>query len=376
MNNSDVTIIGGGLAGLVSSIQLALEGFSVSLFEKKTYPFHRVCGEYISREVLGYLSELGIDLHAYKPAEINRLLLSNTGGRQTEVSLPLGGVGISRYTLDYQLYLRALELGVLIYEGTSISELAFNGRGFDWVSSTQKKGYSKVVMGAHGKRSQIDRVLNRKFFAGKSGFLGIKYHRKGSFPSDLIALHIFPRGYCGISQIEEGKINMCYLVEGAVLKEHGSIEAVEAYLLKENKELEAFMCNSNSLYKRPLVISNVSFAPKPPVEQHILMVGDAAGLISPLCGNGMAMAIHSANLASNCIQSYLEGSLSREEMERSYRRQWRQNFSQRIRVGRTLQRVFLSPAWSRATVPLLASFPKLGAQVIRKTHGTSFSVVN
>ena len=373
MHKSDVTIIGGGLAGLISSIQLAKENISVSLFEKKVYPFHRVCGEYVSREVLDYLVELGVDLRSYNPAEIDRLLLSTPSGRTTEVSLPLGGIGISRYHLDYQLYVRALELGVTIFEGIAISELFFEGKGFDWRTSNQKNGYSEIVLGAHGKRSQIDRILKRKFFGEKSGFLGIKYHREGSFPSDLIALHIFPKGYCGISQIEEGKINMCYLVEGSVLKQHGSIEGVESYLLQENQNLKAFMQNSTSLYKRPLVISNVSFTSKPPVDQHVLMMGDAAGLISPLCGNGMAMAIHSAKLASQCAISYLEGKLNREEMENQYTRLWNQNFSQRIRVGRTLQGVFLSPSWSWATVPLLATFPYLGKQVIRKTHGTSIS---
>ncbi|MEM6628359.1 MAG: NAD(P)/FAD-dependent oxidoreductase [Bacteroidota bacterium] len=371
MRKSDVTIIGGGLAGLISSIQLAKKGLSVHLFEKKSYPFHRVCGEYVSREVLGYLYELGIDLKSYYPAEINRLLLTTKAGKQSVVSLPLGGVGISRYLLDFELYKRALEVGVEVFEQTAISEVSFDGFRFNLLTSAQERFHSRMVIGAHGKRSQIDRVLKRKFFAERSGFLGIKYHREGSFPPDVIALHIFPKGYCGISQIEEGKINMCYLVEGSVLKEHGSIEAVEAHLLKANKELEEFMHCSRSLYSRPLVISNVSFSNKPPVEQHILMVGDAAGLISPLCGNGMAMAIHSAKLASDCTIAFLEGKLNRKETEEAYTSLWKQQFSQRIRVGRALQWAFLSPTWSRATVPLLASFPRLGTQVIRKTHGSS-----
>ena len=58
---ADVVILGGGLAGLIASLILTQNGYDVVLIEKKTYPFHKVCGEYISNEVLPYLNSLGID---------------------------------------------------------------------------------------------------------------------------------------------------------------------------------------------------------------------------------------------------------------------------------------------------------------------------
>ncbi len=70
----DVAIIGGGLAGLNLSIQLARSGHSVVLFEKETYPFHKVCGEYISMESWNFLTEeIRADLKNQEVAFINKL---------------------------------------------------------------------------------------------------------------------------------------------------------------------------------------------------------------------------------------------------------------------------------------------------------------
>jgi 2-polyprenyl-6-methoxyphenol hydroxylase-like FAD-dependent oxidoreductase len=56
----EVLIVGGGLAGLVSALLLAQEGHLVTVVEKKVYPFHRVCGEYVSNEVLDFLKRNGL----------------------------------------------------------------------------------------------------------------------------------------------------------------------------------------------------------------------------------------------------------------------------------------------------------------------------
>src|SRR5689334_8372428 len=114
----DVAIIGGGLAGLSLSIQLVKKGFSVVLFEKETYPFHKVCGEYVSSEAWAFLENLGVPLSAMHLPIINNLLLTAPNGKSFHTSLPQGGFGISRFTLDYELYKIANREGVSIKEGT------------------------------------------------------------------------------------------------------------------------------------------------------------------------------------------------------------------------------------------------------------------
>src|ERR1700712_1259053 len=106
MNNDqlyDVCIAGGGLAGLSLSIQLAKAGYNVVLFEKEKYPFHKVCGEYISLESWDFIVSLGLNLDVMNLPIIKKLIVSSPNGKCIKHPLPLGGFGISRYTLDHEL---------------------------------------------------------------------------------------------------------------------------------------------------------------------------------------------------------------------------------------------------------------------------------
>ena len=108
----EIIIIGGGLAGLVSSIQLAKAGRKVLLIEKKKYPFHKVCGEYISNETRPFLESLGVNFEDLGVKEITKFQFTSPSGRVLETDLDLGGFGISRYKLDEYLFHLAEENGV------------------------------------------------------------------------------------------------------------------------------------------------------------------------------------------------------------------------------------------------------------------------
>jgi flavin-dependent dehydrogenase len=106
-----VAIIGGGLAGLTAAIHLRQKGYIVTLFEKNDYPKHKVCGEFISNEVLPYWESLGVEIQKLQPTTLTQTVISIPTGKQLETVLPLGGFGISRYTLDNYLYTKAKEAG-------------------------------------------------------------------------------------------------------------------------------------------------------------------------------------------------------------------------------------------------------------------------
>src|SRR5579863_10090348 len=76
----DVALVGGGLAGLSLSILLANANYRVALFEKEKYPFHRVCGEYISLESWNFLEELGVPLSDWNLPVIRKVLISAPNG--------------------------------------------------------------------------------------------------------------------------------------------------------------------------------------------------------------------------------------------------------------------------------------------------------
>ena len=72
-----VIVIGGGLGGLISSILLVRGGYHVTLIEEKKYPFHRVCGEYISNEVIPFLKRNGLYPGELSPCSISKFHLTS-----------------------------------------------------------------------------------------------------------------------------------------------------------------------------------------------------------------------------------------------------------------------------------------------------------
>ncbi|MNN34060.1 hypothetical protein D3C81_1478450 [compost metagenome] len=100
------------------------------------------------------------------------------------------------------------------------------------------------------------------------------------------------------------------------------------------------------------------------------MVGDAASLIHPFCGNGMAMAIHSAKIASELIVDYYAGKItSREGLEKRYINQWRKNFARRLFFGRILATVLRYEVGIRVLMRVATLFPAVLTWIIKQTHG-------
>jgi menaquinone-9 beta-reductase len=396
----DVIIIGGGLAGLVSALELRRAGLGVTLIERKTYPFHRVCGEYVSNEVKPYLESLGLNLTALGATNITEFELTAPSGRALRAELDLGGFGISRYLLDYELYRLGQAAGVDFVLGKTVESvksetgLAFQSivTGEIPVTSNQSPATTHstvalndgqiltalLVIGAFGKRSRLDKSLNRGFMLQPSPYVGVKYHIKigaaQPFPKNQISLHNFRDGYCGMSAIEADKYCLCYLTTRANVRQFGNIADMERAVLWQNPRLRDVFENAEFLYDKPEVINEISFAPKAAVENHILMAGDAAGLITPLCGNGMAMAIHGAKLVSELSIKFLHKKTSRTDLETEYRRGWSALFARRLWVGRTVQKLFGNALVSELAVGLFGlSEPALHG-VMRQTHGSVIGV--
>jgi len=371
--NWDVLIIGGGLAGLTAAIHLSQKDLKVLLIEKSEYPRHKVCGEYISNEILPYLSWLGVDISQLNPTYISKFEFSSNDGKNAQAELPLGGFGVSRYTLDYFLYQKALADNAVILKDT-VTNIVFDHDIFT-VTTSEQTLTAKIVLGAFGKRSNVDQVLNRNFFNKKSAWLAVKAHYLGNIDNDLVALHNFNGGYCGVSKVENDIINICYLADYATFKQYKNIEEYQQNVLYKNKHLKSVFENSTLLFEKPLTISQISFDKKQAVENHILMIGDTAGLIHPLCGNGMAMAIHSSKIASELILDfYADKKISREALEKKYQKEWNKNFGKRLFMGRILARILTHKIITNMLVSITASFPGLLLAIIKQTHGKPIPV--
>jgi flavin-dependent dehydrogenase len=380
MSVTQVAIIGGGLGGLTTALRLAREGVEVTLIEKKAYPFHKVCGEYVSNETLPYLRRLGVDPFELGAVPISQLTVSAKSGRRLDAALPLGGFGISRYRLDAHLAERCRAAGVQLLTSERVESVQQSGAGFELTLQSGTTLTAQWALGSWGKRELLDQRLSRPFLTQRTGYVGVKYHIATDFAADRIALHNFSGGYCGLSRIEEGRYCLCYLARRDDLRRAGSVQALEANVVRQNKFLDTVWAESDFLYDKPEVINEISFAPKEQVVQGVWLVGDAAGLITPLCGNGMAMAIRGGRLAADLLleQGGLKAKTSPSRTERTalehfYSSKWRQLFGTRLWAGRRLQALMGRSAPTEFAVGLLVASPALLQRVVRLTHGEPFA---
>ena len=371
----DVIIVGGGLAGLTSAIHLSKFKKQVLVIEKQSYPKHKVCGEYISNEVIPYLNSLEIDPIKEGAKKINKVHVSTTNGSLIKGDLPLGGFGMSRYFFDNLLLKKACLNGVKVIKD-SVMSIIFQNDIFIIKTKSSDIFKSKIAIGAYGKRSDLDIKMNRKFIRKKSPYLAVKSHAKGKFPDDLIGLHNFKGGYCGVSKVENNSINLCYITEYSSFKKHKNISDFQKQVVFKNKHLRKIFKESTSLFKKSLTISQISFETKNPIENHIIMCGDTAGVIHPLCGNGMGMAILSSKLASELIIQFLNGEIkNREDLENQYLMSWNKEFKTRLKMGHFIAWLFRSEIISQITYSIIKMIPFLLPKMIQFTHGKQIKMI-
>ncbi|AXT55252.1 NAD(P)/FAD-dependent oxidoreductase [Aquimarina sp. AD1] len=368
-SHKHIVIIGGGLAGLTSAIHLAKYQIPVLIIEKDQYPKHKVCGEYISNEIMPYFDFLGIKLDDLGVVKISELNISTTKGKIIKSKLPLGGFGISRYTLDNYLWNLAKSLGVQTLND-QVLDVGYKKNRFSVKTANNALITSDYVIGAYGKRSILDKKLERDFSKNKSPWLAVKAHYKSSFNPNTVALHNFDGGYCGLSMVENNTVNACYLVNYDSFKRCKDIDHFEENVLKKNPYLKDFFENSQRIFEKPITISQINFDRKQPVENHVFMLGDAAGLIHPLCGNGMAMAIQSAKiLCELLINNYESNIYTLEKIEELYSKEWKTMFSKRLYAGRILQKMLLNETIQQIGQKVATLVPVIVPKIIKQTHG-------
>ncbi|MEM8889101.1 MAG: FAD-dependent monooxygenase, partial [Bacteroidota bacterium] len=255
MKEADVIVIGGGLGGWISAIHLKKAGLQVMLIEKRQYPFHKFCGEYLSAEVEPYLSSLGISLEKLGANRIHQFKLSSHTGEYAKSRLGIGGFGIRRYELDYQLAKLGQKLGIQLVEGKEVRKIQFEADYHKIICKDKSEYTTKLIIGAYGKRSSLDKELNREFFQNSSSYIGVKHYLDYDYPAGEVSLHNFEGGYCGMARMEDGSLNLCYLSKKEVLNKYGGIDALEVKALSQNPFIKEVFSSSRKLLDKPIVIS-------------------------------------------------------------------------------------------------------------------------
>jgi flavin-dependent dehydrogenase len=353
---SKATVIGAGPAGCVAALVLARAGVEVTLVEQHRFPRDKVCGECLSALAIHTLETLGIArlLAELRPAVLREASIYTTADARYRLPLPRPMWGISRSALDAFLLGQAVSAGARVMqparcEGVDDKPGAIRVRDLranevqtiqaDWVIVADGKGLQSLSP------------------APPTGDFGIKAHfRDVDGPRDAIELFGVNGAYGGLAAVEGATWNAAFSVPVAQLRGcGGNIDGLFQSIRRENPCLNRRMSGARRIGEwlaSPL--------PRFGVRRHwpagVIPVGNAAAAIEPIGGEGMGLAIASAELAARHLLKHgTSGSsaVARAELFSRYERLWRI----RRAACRLAAMVVSRPHVSRLLLPFLNIVP-------------------
>lgn len=322
-------IAGGGLAGLALGVALRRRGVRVTLWEAGHYPRHRVCGEFISgrgREILSRQGLLGA-IPADQVRAATTAAFFTPGRAVLERPLPEPALCVSRWVLDQSLAREFLRLG---------GELRAGER---WA-----QGWGEGVVRATGRRPRSAAPGYRWF--------GMKAHARDVRLSADLEMHFNAQGYVGLCRLADGGVNVCGLFRSdAAVPNLGArwrawLGGPEGSVL--SGRLAAARWEEGS-FTSVAALSPGHADPPPPGE---CRVGDALSMIPPVTGNGMSMALESAEIAVEPLTAFCCGNIGWPEALARIRGASERSFRRRLRWARWLQAALFSPLGRTALLAL------------------------
>lgn len=340
-------VIGGGPAGSMLALRLAAAGRKVVLLEKERAAHHKVCGEFLSREAIEYLNQIGVDPVNLGAGAIRSVRLHagrNTFGER----LPFTAMSLSRRVLDEVLLTRAALAGCDVRRGISVEKLHRTGdqclvqvRGGEAIEAN-------TIFLATGKHE-----LNGCERGGgtQHDLVGFKMHWKLARAQTeqirgAMELFLFIQGYGGLSLVEEDTANLCFVVRRECLRRVGGWEALLESILDEVPGIRDRLQDAIPCWTKPLAISPIPYGHLSGAADGIWRVGDQAAVIPSFTGDGISIALHSAALAS---QMFLDGKTADQ-----YAGCLANQLSVRMRFASMLSRIMVTPA-GRAFAPTVFS---------------------
>src|SRR5216684_8587147 len=332
----DVAIVGAGPGGSTLAALLARRGYSIALIDRDAFPRDKLCGEFLSYDALPIIEALGVDLGGAPEITHCRVVGRH---RMYAFDFPHPARGVSRMLLDDALYRRAVALGA---QSVTATATAVSHDSVTFEGGTVR---ARVVAGAWGRWGRFDQQLERAFVRDRSHRnFGFKRHYRGEGAKGVIELYSFANGYLGVSDVEGGITNICGLVHARRLQGHkGRWDSFVDEIRAEEEPLEAMYARYEPAQDGFLSSEPVIFRSRSAVEEGIFMIGDASGVIDPLTGNGMAMALQSALVAAPFIAAALENG-DRQHSEDAYRARHAQLFGRRIGWSRRVAFLLSRPA--------------------------------
>ncbi len=367
---SKIAIAGAGPAGSSLAIRLAESGFETVLIERKRFPREKLCGEFISPECFDHFRALGVldEMLDAGGDHIYETRFFEVGGRSVTVpSRWFGGrefaLSLSRAEMDNRLLERARRAGVEVIDGVSIVGVDSDNSVITALRTRSEDGTLRdigadIYVDATGRAGVLARLAEKKTAGAqppstKPILVGFKAHLSDTnLAKGVCEMYSFRGGYAGLSNVEHGLANLCFLIESKTVRSIGGdpAEIVERVVSKNKRAADAL--NGFTTAGEWLAVSIDGFGTKSPAPAvNLFAVGDAASFIDPFTGSGMVMAFQSAELLADVITT---NHRSLEQGSMDYSTAYRKKFANRLRICSMLRRTAFMPTLATGIVTSLA----------------------
>ena len=382
----DVAIAGAGPAGTSAAIQLALGGARVLLVEEKKFPRPKLCGEFISPECLTHFKRLGLmdQMSAAGGAVLSETVFYSRRGRHLAVPSEWfqsgsSAMGLSRSEMDHQLLERAKSVGVTVLEESHALPLASRNKEVQGIrvrTGNQTHDYrAKVTVDATGRTRALARQLDPPRAKGRKNrkpLVAFKAHLENARVAvGACEIYFYERGYGGLSSVEGGLSNLCFIVAANDVRRCGSDpERVLREIVMKNARAAHTLATARAASPW-LSVSLETFGRSSLVPaEGLVTIGDAAAFIDPFTGSGMLMALESGNVAADVINRHLPLLRQRgfESLARDYDAEYTRRFQSRLLISGLLRRAAFVPRLDEAAILFLGNSAHLRRKLARATR--------
>ena len=384
----DVAIAGAGPAGSSAAIRLALNGARVLLLEEKTFPRAKLCGEFISPECIKHFQQLGVmdQMLAAGAHALRETVFYSARGHQVAVpsewfAAGATALGLSRREMDQGLLERARAVGVTILEGAHATGLILENnvvRGVKAKTSTGATEYrARLSIDATGRTRALARHFDpdsqRRSNKSKRGLVAFKAHLENTqVAAGTCEIYFYGGGYGGLSEIEHGLSNLCFIVSAGDVRRLGSDpERVMREVVMKNARAAETLAQAH-VFSPWLSVSLEGFGRRMLQPANgLLTIGDAASFIDPFTGSGMLMALESGQVVAEAIGSRLGSANQAQAIEllaREYEREYSRRFDSRLHVSGLLRRAAFVPYLAEAAVLIFGASARLRRRLARATR--------
>ena len=408
MSNYDAIIIGGGPAGSSAAISLSRGGARVLVLEEKRMPRGKLCGEFITPECFPTLERLGV-MHRMLAAgakKVSRVSLVVANGKsvQTHISKisddAAWAMSLSRARFDEILLDRAREAGAVCLEGVAVKGSMLIAGAVQRVDALSLADGSRVsfeaplIIDASGRNSRL-MVSKRERIAGRRGsrLYALKAHLKGvEGIGEQLELYFFPQGYGGLTLVEEGLVNLCFIIEESALNDAGGDpeRVVQQTLMKNTVAAERM--KGAEVVGKWYSAGPLTFGRRRLAHGGVIAIGDASGMIDPFTGTGIQIALRTGEMAAEAVFEATRATLTSttsssrfaasapagngdfqnhsffDSVLEGYRRRYQQEFDNRMKVAGLLRTAAFSPPTARLVAGVLAHAPRLTSLMLKATR--------